>query len=63
MAIKKGHKRITITLGEETLKCLEGIKPLHESHMTTSQIVENAIVTYCTAVLEHYKSIRLKKED
>ena len=60
MAVKKGHTRITITLGDEVLKCLEGIKPLHPN-MTKSQIVENAIIAYSTAVVEHYESIKEKE--
>ncbi len=61
MAIKKGHTRITVTLRDEVLKALNGIKPLHPN-MTKSQIVENALVSYCTAVVEHYNKIINEKE-
>lgn len=60
MAIKKGHTRITVTLRDEVLKALNGIKPLHPN-MTKSQIVENAIIAYSTAVVEHYESIKEKE--
>lgn len=61
MAIKKGNSRITITISDSTLHCLAGILPLHPN-MSKSQVIENAIIAYCNAIVEHYEKSLIKKE-
>lgn len=61
MAIKQGHSRITITIRDSTLHCLEGIIPLHPN-MSKSRVIENAIIAYCNAIVEHYEKIINRKE-
>lgn len=62
MAIKKGRSRITITISDSTLHGLAGILPLHPN-MSKSQVIENAIIAYCKAVVEHYENIINQKGD
>ena len=44
--------RITITISEDIYKAVEKLGPLHQ-HWSKSQIIEQAIVSYCIAIIEN----------
>ncbi len=49
---KSKKVRITITLSEDTYKAIEKLEPLHQ-HWSKSQIIEQAIMSYCIAIIEN----------
>lgn len=49
---KPKQVRITITISEDTYKAVEKLGPLHQ-HWSKSQIIEQAIVSYCIAIIEN----------
>ena len=49
---KPKQVRITITISEDTYKAVEKLGPLHQ-HWSKSQIIEQAILSYCIAIIEN----------
>ena len=49
---KPKQVRITITISEDTYKAVEKLGPLHQ-HWSKSQIIEQAIMSYCIAIIEN----------
>ena len=49
---KSKKVRITITISEDTYKAVEKLGPLHQ-HWSKSQIIEQAIMSYCIAIIEN----------
>ena len=52
--IKKGKRRVMITLHNETLKLLNELKALHEVRYTNSNLIEIALMTYAHIVLKQF---------
>lgn len=50
--IKKGKRRVMITLHNETLKLLNELKALHKVRYTNSNLIEMALMYYTEAIIK-----------
>lgn len=62
MAIPKGKERITITIHKETKQLLNSLLSLHSKPLTTSNMVEIALILYAKMCMEEIDNLEANEE-